>query len=566
MPSDDDAPIMLKVKRGPKRAAPDAKKVKAAPHIVLQAYRDHRNRLSKEWVEVSGREVGRELSADEQVAALRLVASIRHKAHDKNMVIRCADGQFKAPEPVELAAELLNVSVRVVKRLHADLQREKVLPEGSCRGFYTRKTLLEEIFGSGYLESWTRVVVQRCVAIGKRPSYRDVAAGMQELAAAQAQEKIIAMGESIDSEQDFVEQVKEALSYPRVRRWCQSHKWLFQKITKVKGVVSDTSNVNVHCVRYCERFFVEREREDTVVIYLDESYCNEKHAQEFAVCKIDDHSTWSDVVKDGRRLCFCTAICSYGEIATLNRPEAPHECPSRWIFSPNKDQQKKADYHASFDSSNWQPYFRNHLVPACERVFPQKRLVFVMDNAGYHVSASYTVGATQTPVDRGSRKELLVQFIQAHRGEASARISMLRQELVPLFISVAEELGCDILRFLRERGHNLLLTPPRASTWQPIELYWASCKNEVAKLYLKGRGLVETKNQLNASLTKWGTSAHCTKLIAHATKQVKTWWDAAQRADVAVENALLQPNADIRSDEEGIDDSSSEHLSQSGND
>ena len=45
-----------------------------------------------------------------------------------------------------------------------------------------------------------------------------------------------------------------------------------------------------------------------------------------------------------------------------------------------------------------------------------------------------------------------------------------------------------------------------------------------------------------SSLTKWGTAEHCSKLIAHTTKLVKTWWDSARRADAAEE---LNADADV---------------------
>jgi hypothetical protein len=75
--------------------------------------------------------------------------------------------------------------------------------------------------------------------------------------------------------------------------------------------------------------------------------------------------------------------------------------------------------------------------------------------------------------------------------------------------SLKKDLGSDLQRYLAEKGHVLLLTPPRMSTWQPIELYWASRKNQVAKLVQKGRGLVEAQIQLETTLMQWGTGAHC---------------------------------------------------------
>ena len=561
---EEEAPVAMMLKRGRGRPRKDdmrmvrpAKAVKACVGAVLQVYADDRNRAGKEWVEVAPRPVGRELSAEEQISFLRCVASIRQMAHTNSIAFRSpSSGQYETPQPVQLAAKFMGISEVTAKRVHAAFQESKVIPEGSARGVYDRAFLIQELFGQSYLESWTRIVVQRCIAVKKRPSYRDITAGIQQLAVEQAREEGGLLGhDSVD--EPFLQGVQQALTYQRVRRWCRANKWMFKKITKVKGVVSDNSKSTLLATRYCTRLFDESTKVDTIMIYLDESYCNEKHSQQFAVCKIDDQSTWSDEVKDGRRLCFCTAISELGEISTLDRARPADSRDSRWMFCPNKDQMTKKDYHASFDSNNFQAYFKDALVPACERVFPGKRLVFVMDNAGYHVSASFEVPGelqgSMVPVHKQSAKKLLVQFLQAHNQDVT--MNMLRVELEERYIAVAEELGCDIARYLRSRNHELLLTPPRVSVWQPIELYWASCKNEVAKLYRQGRGLVETKTQLNESLTKWGTATHCSKLIAHATKQVKTWWEAARRADAQDAEApiFIDVNSDSVSDEGNSD-------------
>jgi hypothetical protein len=533
--------VMLKKRRGRPRKEGSVRPAKAVKgcggEVVLQQYLDDRKRANKEWVEVAPRPIGRGLAAEEKLSFLRCVASLRRMAHENRLMVRSLSGLFETPEPVKLAAELMGISEVAAKRVHSQFQESKVLPEESERGVYSRAFVIEELFGQMYLESWTRTVVQHCIAVKKRPSYRDITAGLQELAVEHARDEALLIE---PADEAILESIRDALTYQRVRRWCRRHKWLFKKIVKVKGVVSDNSKTTLLCTRYCKRF-LEVVGADSVVIYLDESYCNEKHAQGFAVCKIDDQSTWSDEIKDGRRLCFCTAICEQGEISVLDRNRPDGEPDSRWMFSPNKDQMTKKDYHASFDSKNFLDYFKTALVPACERVFPQKKLIFVMDNAAYHVSSSFEIQGDQPGstinVNKQSNKKSIVQFLQSHRGENAANIGMLRVELEALFVEVTEELGCDVARYLRSRGHDLLLTPPRVSIWQPIELYWASCKNEVAKLYLQGRGLVETTRQLNASLTKYGTAEHCSKLIAHTTKLVRTWWDEVQHADAQEANA-----------------------------
>jgi hypothetical protein len=288
------------------------------------------------------------------------------------------------------------------------------------------------MFGASHLESWCRIIVLKCKATAKRPTYRDITVGLQELAASHAREELQALGYDVDV--DFLETIGDTLSYQRVVRWCHRHRWLFSKITKRKGIVEDASDMHGLYADYCEKLFSFVDARDMIlpplrqriVIYLDESYCNEKHAKQYAVCKLDDFSTWSDVVKDGRRLCFCTAISEDGEIATLDTAR-PAECESsRWIFCPNKDRQKKKDYHSSFATENWLPYFKERLLPACERVYPGATLVFVMDNAGYHVSCTLQIDGESPAsppivVDKArSSKKVLCQCIQKYRGDLAA--------------------------------------------------------------------------------------------------------------------------------------------------
>jgi hypothetical protein len=135
--------------------------------VVLQSYADERNRTGREWVEVAPRPVGRELTAEEQLSFLRCVASIRRMVHTSSLAVRCS-GRFEVPQPVCLAAQLMGISEVVGKRIHAQFQDSKVLPEGSRRGVYSRSFAIDELFGQQYLESWTRIVVQQCIAERRR--------------------------------------------------------------------------------------------------------------------------------------------------------------------------------------------------------------------------------------------------------------------------------------------------------------------------------------------------------------------------------------------------------------
>ena len=190
----------------------------------------------------------------------------------------------------------------------------------------------------------------------------------------------------------------------------------------------------------------------------------------------------------------------------------PHITPSKRKEMPPKD------YHKSFDNENFLHWFMNDMIPAAERAFPGKRLTIIMDNASYHKYSTFvvheTVGegpATITRVKRDSRKELLVKFIQEHRGADAASISMLKVALVAQFDEIVAEMGCDAERFCRNRqpvAHEILFTPPRYSEWQPIELFWAAVKNEVASKWQSGRGMTLAETQTIEALEHWGSPDH----------------------------------------------------------
>jgi transposase len=59
-----------------------------------------------------------------------------------------------------------------------------------------------------------------------------------------------------------------------------------------------------------------------------------------------------------------------------------------------------------------------------------------------------------------------------------------------------EKLECKVERLLRDSGHEILWTPPYCPDLQPIELFWAAGKNWAAEGYFRGRTMRETIKQL----------------------------------------------------------------------
>lgn len=169
-----------------------------------------------------------------------------------------------------------------------------------------------------------------------------------------------------------------------------------------------------------------------------------------------------------------------------------------------------------------------------------------------------------------SKMDTLARFIEANgRGpvprKSSGKIAISKAELIVTFDQIVAELGSDLQIFCRARGHEILLTPPRASHFQPIELYWAAVKNEVAAQYNSSRNFASVKTQLLAALNKWGTPDFCSKIIDHCTSKITAFHDSLQRADESQEDLeIVQVGGS--SEDESVSSNESASVSSSGSD
>jgi hypothetical protein len=166
-----------------------------------------------------------------------------------------------------------------------------------------------------------------------------------------------------------------------------------------------------------------------------------------------------------------------------------------------------------------------------------------------------------------SNMATLARFIEANgRGpvprKSSGKIAISKAELIVTFDQIVAELGSDLQIFCRERGHEILLTPPRASHFQPIELYWAAVKNEVAAQYNSSRNFASVKTQLLTALTKWGTPEFCSKIINHCTSKITAFHEALQRADESQDIELVHID-NSSSDDESLSSNVSDNVSES---
>lgn len=523
------------------------------------------------WVEITDRPPNTGVPPGERVAFLRVVKYIR--SNSAGIQVRDGNGHWRAPtNAITLAAQLLQIAPRTADRIHAEFQAHKIVPEEAGPPVRQRQFVIDSVFGKSVVRQWVHEHLLACVAIKQRATYRSITKFLNEVAPVHIRDSTSMILPETDVE-EVTNTACSILTYCNIRRWALRQGMRVTKLGKIKKTFSaESAKIQAWYARFCRQYIIFTEDENVVIVFADESFVNQFHARSYAVVDISKKETRLEGAKKGMRWCMATAITRYGEIELLDplrHPPSNIDSKSgRWTFCPNRSQQKKQgrDYHTSFSEESYIPYFKERLLPACERAFPGKKLVFVFDNATYHVVASYQVGGVA--VNRDKSMATIASFLEVNGRPpiprlASGRFAISRAELIVQYDQLVAELGCDLQIYCRSRGHDILLTPPRASHFQPIEMYWAAVKNEVAAQFNSNRNFQNVREQLLAAFDKWGTQQFCTKLFDHCTQKIRAFHDLIERADAS------QDIGDVEVDDSSDSDdvlSEGDDLSQSSGD
>lgn len=190
-------------------------------------------------------------------------------------------------------------------------------------------------------------------------------------------------------------------------------------------------------------------------VYLDESYINKNHSNDF-VWYFDDDGPWiQKPTGKGDRLIIINAITKDGWV-----PGA------KLIF---KSSRKTGDYHGQMNQELFTKWFRGKLLPN----IPQKSLI-IMDNASYH-----NVLSPHSAPTSASKKDK-IRFWLAQNG-IPLRDDCLKVEMVEILNKIAPSPTYDLDEIAAEDGHEILRTPPYHPELQPIETCWAVVKNKISR-------------------------------------------------------------------------------------
>jgi transposase len=228
-----------------------------------------------------------------------------------------------------------------------------------------------------------------------------------------------------------------------------------------KGVRTQRFKEKDHVVaarqRYLRRKIANRKAEGTVrpEVYLDESYVNKNHSNDF-VWYYDDDGPWiQKPTGKGERLIIMNAITKDG-----------------WVPGAKvtfKSTRKTGDYHGQMNQVIFTKWFKEKLPPN----IPDNSLI-IMDNASYHNVLSPLSAPTPS-----CKKEKIRFWLE--RNSIPIKEDCLKAELVEILAKVGPQPTYILDEIAAEQGHEVLRTPPYHPELQPIETCWGIVKNEIAR-------------------------------------------------------------------------------------
>jgi len=237
-------------------------------------------------------------------------------------------------------------------------------------------------------------------------------------------------------------------------------------------------------------------------VYLDESYVNKNHSNDFIWYSGEDGSWVQKPTGKGERLIIINAITKAGWISG-----------SKLIF---KSTRKTGDYHGQMNMELFTKWFTEMLLPN----IPENSLI-IMDNAPYH----NTLSRHSPPTALCSKEKILAWLAQ---NKIHCRDDCLKPELVEILKKIAPEPVYALDEIARVHGHNIIRTPPYHPELQPIETCWGVVKNHVARnCNFTMDNLIE---QLDSGFEKV-TAKTCAKIIAKVRNIESEFWTQDLKLD-----------------------------------
>ena len=230
-------------------------------------------------------------------------------------------------------------------------------------------------------------------------------------------------------------------------------------------------------------------------VYLDESYVNKNHSNDFIWCYGEDGPWVQKPTGKGERLIIINAITKSGWVPG-----------SKLVF---KSTRKTGDYHGQMNWELFKKWFTEMLLPN----IPEQSLI-IMDNAPYHNNLS-----EHSPPTAQSSKKKIKEWLEQNK--VYCRDDCLKPELVELLIKIVPEPIFAVDEIAKSFGHKVLRTPPYHPELQPIETCWGVVKNHIARnCDFTVKNLIK---QLDCGFNKV-TATTCEKIIKKVREIEDEFW------------------------------------------
>ena len=230
-------------------------------------------------------------------------------------------------------------------------------------------------------------------------------------------------------------------------------------------------------------------------VYLDESYVNKNHSNDFIWYYGEDGPWVQKPTGKGERLIIINAITKSGWIPA-----------TKLVF---KSTRKTGDYHGQMNWELFKKWFTEMLLPN----IPENSII-IMDNAPYH-----NILSEHSPPTPQSSKKKIKEWLE--RNKVYSRDDCLKPELVELLAKMAPEPVYAADEIALSSGHKVLRTPPYHPELQPIETCWGVVKNHVARnCDFTVKNLIK---QLDCGFDEV-TATTCEKIIKKVREKEDDFW------------------------------------------
>ena len=237
-------------------------------------------------------------------------------------------------------------------------------------------------------------------------------------------------------------------------------------------------------------------------VYLDETYVNKNHSNDFIWYYGEDGPWVQKPTGKGERLIIMNAITRDGWV-----PGA------ELVFKSTK---KTGDYHGQMNWNLFRKWFTEMLLPN----IPERSLI-IMDNAPYH-----NILSEHSPPTAKSAKGQIRAWLK--KNKIYCRDDCLKAELVEVLNKISPEPVYAIDELAEAFGHKVLRTPPYHPELQPIEICWGVVKNHMARnCDFTVKNLIK---QLGHSFKKVSSNT-CSKIIEKIKKIEDDFWVTGLKLD-----------------------------------